>query len=132
MALFRVIRTSLTLAICMYGAATVMHAQLTIPQDSENRDPHVLPNPTPRPYDVRQKYDRDPIEKQKLEHAIAVKNQLRQEKVVSDTDKLVLLAAELKATVEQHSKTGAPFPESLKAEQIEKLAKTVKDKMRSN
>ena len=79
-----------------------------------------------------ERYDENPAEKQKLEHAIAVKNQLRQERVVSDTEKLFLLAAQLKANVEQHGKTGAPYPESLKAEQIEKLAKTVKDKMRSD
>ena len=132
MALFRIMRTGLTIAVCMYGTAAAMHAQLTIPQDSERRDPHILPNPTPRPYDVRNRYDQNPAEKQKLEHAIAVKNQLRQERVVSDTEKLFLLAAQLKANVEQHSKAGAPYPESLKAEQIEKLAKTVKDKMRSD
>jgi hypothetical protein len=132
MALLRIMRTSLAIAACMYGAAAVAHAQLTIPQDSEIRDPHVLPNPTPRPFDVRQRYDKDPIEKQKLDRAIAAKNELRQEKVVSDTEKLFLLATQLKANVELHSKDGTPYPESLKAEQIEKLAKTVKDKMRSD
>jgi hypothetical protein len=66
-----------------------------------------------------------------MEQAVAVKNQLRQERMVSDTEKLFLLASQLKATIEQHVKNGTPYPESLKAEEIEKLAKTVKEKMRS-
>lgn len=131
MASFRLIRTGLIVAVSVYGAATALPAQLTTPQDSEIRDPHVLPNPTPRPYDVRQKYDQDPMAKQKMEHAIAVKNELRQEKVVSDTEKLFLLASQLKASVQEHVNNGSPYPGSLEAEQIEKLAKTVKEKMRS-
>ena len=131
MPLFRLIRTSLIFAVCLYGMVKAVPAQLTLPGDSEVRDPHILPNPTPRPYDVRQKYDQNPAAQQKLEHSIAVKNQLRQERVVSDTEKLVLLASQLKANVEQHFNNGTPYPESLKAEEIEKLAKTVKEKMRS-
>ena len=130
MVLFRLIRTSLIFTVCMYGMARAVPAQWSA-QGPKIENPHIIPDPTPHPPDVRQKYDQDPAAKQKIEHAIAVKNQLRQERVVSDTEKLFLLASQLKANVAQHFTSGTPYPESLKAEQIEKLAKTVKEKMRS-
>lgn len=92
---------------------------------------HIIPDPTPRPPDIRKQYDDDPIERRKLEQATAVKNKLRQERVIADTDKLVLLAQQLRAEIAKGDKGGAAYPQAIKAEAIEKLAKQVKDKMRS-
>lgn len=131
MALFRMISTALTIAACTYGAVSALPAQTLPAQGSKIENPHIIPDPTPRPIDVRQKYDQDPAAKRKMEQAVAVKNQLRQQRVVSDTQKLFLLASQLKVAIEQHVQNGTPYPESLKAEEIEKLAKTVKEKMRS-
>ena len=62
--------------------------------------------------------------------AIAVKNELRQEKLVSTTDKLVLLAHDLKDRVAKQGNSSISM-ESDTAEEIERLAKVVKEKMRS-
>ena len=93
-------------------------------------NPHIIPDPTPRPPDIRKQYEGDPIERRKLEQAAAVKNKLRQERVIADTEKLVLLVQQLKAELAKSDKDGAAYPLALKAEAIEKLAKQVKDKMR--
>jgi HAMP domain-containing protein len=94
-------------------------------------NPHVIPDPTPRPPDYRKKYDQDPAERKKLQQAEMLKNELRQQKVVADTDKLCLLAQEVKNETAQHE-TGKPtYPQAMKLEEIEKLAKNVKQRMRS-
>jgi hypothetical protein len=89
-----------------------------------------LPNPTPRQPDLQKLYDKDPAIQEKMLRAIAVKNELRQEKLISSTDKLVLLAHELKDRVAM-GKNDSMSGDSETAEQIERLAKMVKDKMRS-
>ena len=91
---------------------------------------HQLPNPTPRPPDLQKLYDQDPTIREKMLRAIAVKNELRQEKVVATTDRLVLLAHDLKDRVAKNDSTSVST-ESDTAEEIERLAKIVKDKMRS-
>jgi hypothetical protein len=91
---------------------------------------HQLPNPTPRQPDLQKLYDQDPAIREKMLRAIAVKNELRQEKLISSTDKLVLLAHDLKDRVAKGSNNSIA-KESDTAEEIERLAKVVKDKMRS-
>jgi hypothetical protein len=89
-----------------------------------------LPNPTPRPPDLQKLYDQDPAIREKIQRAIAIKNELRQEKLVSGTDKLLLLAHDLKVQVAKGSGNSIST-ESDTAEEIERLAKMVKDRMRS-
>jgi hypothetical protein len=91
---------------------------------------HQLPNPTPRPPDLQRLYDQDPTVRDKMIRAIAVKNELRQEKLVSTTDKLVLLAHDLRDRVAKQDNSSIST-ESDTAEEIERLAKMVKEKMRS-
>ena len=62
-----------------------------------------------------------------------VQKKAEQERVVqlkSDTDKLLKLSAELKAYVDKTNANVLSLDVIKKAEQIEKLAKSVKDKMR--
>jgi hypothetical protein len=91
---------------------------------------HQLPNPTPRQPDLQRLYDKDPAIQEKMIRAIAIKNELRQEKLVSTTDKLVLLAHDLKDRVAKQGNNSIST-ESDTAEEIERLAKLVKEKMRS-
>jgi len=94
-------------------------------------NPHVLMDPTPRQPDYRKKYDQDPAELKKLRQADMLKNQMRQQKMESDTQKLVQLAEEVKKEMTDN-RSGAPkYAEAMKVEEIEKLAKNVKQKMRS-
>ncbi len=58
------------------------------------------------------------------------RNDLRQEQLVKDTNKLLTLATELKSQVDKTNKDVLSVDVVKKAEEIEKLAKTVKEKMR--
>ena len=89
-----------------------------------------LPNPTPRQPDLQKLYDKDPAVREKMLKAIAVKNELRQEKLIATTDKLVLLAHDLKDRVAKQEHVSIST-ESDKAGEIERLARVVKDKMRA-
>lgn len=57
-------------------------------------------------------------------------NQERQAALKSDTDKLVKLAGELKDYVDKSNENVLSLDVLKKAEEIEKLARSVKDKMR--
>lgn len=58
------------------------------------------------------------------------RNAERQKRLVSDTDKLLALAKELKDEVEKSNKDTLSVDVVKKASEIEKLARTVKDRMR--
>ena len=57
-------------------------------------------------------------------------NLQRQQDIQKDTEKLLELATELKQAVDKSSENTLSLDVIKKAEQIEKLAKTVKDKMK--
>ena len=58
------------------------------------------------------------------------RNSERQKKLVADTDRLLVLIADLKRQIEQADKDGQPVDVTKKAEEIEKLAKSVKERMK--
>lgn len=60
----------------------------------------------------------------------ARRNDLRQQQIVSDTAKLLTLAQQLKDAVDKSNKDMLSIAVVKKAEEIEKLAKSVKEKMR--
>ncbi len=61
-----------------------------------------------------------------------MRNNERQKQLVSDTDKLVALANELKADVEKSNKDTLSLDVVRKADEIEKLAHSVKEKMKGS
>ena len=64
------------------------------------------------------------------EHMDQRRNEDRQKQLVADTDKLLLLAQELQEAVGKSNKDQLSLLVLKKSEQIEKLAKSVKEKMR--
>jgi hypothetical protein len=58
------------------------------------------------------------------------RNGERQKKLVADTDRLLALIEDLKHQLEQADKDGQPMDVTKKAEEIERLAKSVKDRMK--
>jgi hypothetical protein len=58
------------------------------------------------------------------------RNSERQKKLVADTDRLLALIGDLKHQIEQADRDGQPVDVTKKAEEIEKLAKSVKDRMK--
>lgn len=60
------------------------------------------------------------------------RNTQRQQDIVNDTAKLLTLAQQLKAEVDKSSKDQLSISVVKKAEEIEKLAKSVKEKMKGS
>ena len=76
--------------------------------------------------------DAGPIEG-KLEHDQAkLRNIDRQKQIVADTQKLVELATELQSAVQKSNKDTLSLDVIRKADEIEKLAKSVREKMKGS
>jgi len=60
------------------------------------------------------------------------RNKQRQQQIKRDTDKLLQLATELKLSVDKTDENQLSLEVIRKAEEIEKLARTVREKMRAN
>jgi len=73
--------------------------------------------------------DEDPMARQMAEQQAIRRNNLRQKQIVDETAKLVQLAQQLKDEAAK-GKAGSDSSFSKKAEEIERLARSVKEKMR--
>ena len=82
------------------------------------------------PSGQQQKTPEDPFSQQQRREMQKKQNVHRQEDIKNDTDKLLELATELKQYVDKTNENIISLDVIKKAEQIEKLAKTVKDKMK--
>lgn len=75
---------------------------------------------------------KDP-DQEKREHDLAKKaNQERQAQLKRDTDKLLSLATELKEYVDKSNQNTLSVDVIRKSEEIERLARSIKDKMKGN
>jgi len=72
----------------------------------------------------------DPAEKRMQDERFRALNKERQQKLKEETEKLLKLATELKESVDQTNENILSLEVIRKAEQIEKLAKSVKDRMK--
>ena len=111
--------------LCVFGVVSVSHTQQAPTQQTLT-----LKDPTPRPPDLQKQYGGDPADQARQQQAALVRNALIREQVVKTTDKLCLLAEQLRDDVAKGSKDTPAGLNAAKAAQIEKLAKNVKDKMR--
>jgi hypothetical protein len=104
--------------------ATAQQSPGPAPQHLELKDP------TPRPPDLKKQYENDPADKARQQQAAMLRNAQIMEQVTKATDKLCQLAQELRNDVAKNAQD-APPPRmnAAKAGQIEKLAKSVKEKM---
>ena len=82
------------------------------------------------PIDGRRPGEPDPVSPAILEQQARTRNNDRQRKMVEDTNRLVALATDLKMQVESQKDTSAGDA-AKKAEEIEKLAKSVRDRMKN-
>jgi hypothetical protein len=89
--------------------------------------PRLGPNPGLAP-DANEDENRAKIEKDMAKKA----NRERQAQLHRDTDNLVKLANELKQYVDKSNENTLSLDVVKKAEEIEKLARSVKDKMKAN
>lgn len=98
---------------------------VNLPASAQNqRLPQLPESQTPSPEDEA---------RSKLEREMAKKaNQERQAALKKDTEKLLKLATELKEYVDKTNENTLSMDVVKKAEEIEKLAHSVKDKMKGN
>jgi hypothetical protein len=106
---------------------------LAVPSFSQNsvtnpvQIPGLPPNPGLAPG------DREDVERAKMEKDMAKKaNRERQAQLQRDTDNLLKLANELKQYVDKSNENTLSLNVVKKAEEIEKLAHSVKEKMKAN
>ena len=90
-----------------------------------------LPNPTPRDRDLHDVYKDDPTQKIQQQQAAMIRQAQAREMVKSATERISVLAQQLKDDMETHEVGGPLGANAQKAAEIEKLAKTVKNSMKS-
>jgi len=93
-----------------------------------------IPNPQipeiPTPGAQRERTAEDALSPEQKRELAKKQNEMRQQEIRKDTDKLFELATELKQYVDKTNENVLSMDVIKKAEQIEKLAKSVKEKMK--
>ncbi len=93
--------------------------------------PHVIiPNPTPRPPDLKQEFGETPAD-QKKQDAISLENQLRAREVWLESNQILLLAQQLQQEIVAKKNPKSMAMDAAKVAKIEKLARTVQDNMKN-
>jgi hypothetical protein len=87
------------------------------------------PGQSPNPSDEN---DGDSMAHRAMKQQALRRNEQRQQEIVNDTAKLLALTQQLKAEMEKSSKDPNSVSAIKKAEEIEKLAKAVKEKMKGS
>jgi nitric oxide reductase activation protein len=72
----------------------------------------------------------DPTDPHRAEQQEKLRNNDRQKRLVADTEKLLVLATDLKAQVDKSTKDTLSVDVIKKADEIEKLAHSVKERMK--
>jgi len=132
------------------GCVLVLAAPTALAQSAQKQPVPIDPNASPSVYNGRTNGPVLPSQGQqpqqlpslipdpgfgdsRLEHDQArLRNQDRQRQIVVDTQKLVELANQLNAAVEKSNKDTLSMDVIRKADEIEKLAKSVRDKMKGS
>lgn len=92
--------------------------------------PHVvIPNPTPRPPDLKQELGDSPTD-QKKQAAVSLQSQLRAREVWLESNQILLLAQQLQQEILSEKKSSSMAVNAAKVAKIEKLAQAVQEKMK--
>jgi hypothetical protein len=114
---------------CFFLCALISISGVAIAQNTP--PPHVtIPNPTPRQPDLKQVYD-DSTKDQEKQDEITIQNQLRAREIWLESNQILLLAQQLQQVVLSPKKSASMAANAAKAGQIEKLAKSVQQKMKT-
>jgi hypothetical protein len=91
----------------------------------------MIPNPTPRQPDLKQVYGDSPEEQEK-QQALSLQNQLRAREIWLESNQILLLAQQLQQEILSGKKSVSMAANAAKAGEIEKLAKSVQQKMKTH
>ncbi len=114
---------SAALAIVLAGAGCAASAQLGSTSSGQTSNSRA-------PFGTQTPGDPNPISPATLEHLERGRQSDRQKKLIADTDRLLFLANELKADMDKTTKDTLSIEVIRKAEEIEKLAHNVKERMK--
>lgn len=115
--ILRPVLTILVLALASAGLCATVAAQMS------NSRIASLPDPTPRDIPLDKVYAQDPMQKARQQHDALVRNALRRQEIVTNTDKMALLAQEMYDDLVSTNPDGR---NSQRAAEIEKLAKKIR------
>lgn len=91
-----------------------------------------IPNPTPRPPDLKRDLE-DNSKEQKERKAHSLQAQLRAREIWLESNQILLLAQQLQQEINSGKKNPAPMSQdAAKVAQIEKLARSVQEKMKAH
>jgi len=90
-----------------------------------------LPNPTPRDPDLHDKYKDDPVLRARQQYAAQLHQAQIRQQVAGGADRLAQLAQQLKDQMEKGPNDTPLSISAEKAAEIEKVAKSVKNSMKS-
>jgi hypothetical protein len=116
----------LALAILLAGCVVKVGSQQQLPTLPTRPNPPVSPGQAPNSSDEN---DQDTMAHRAMMQQAQRRNSQRQQEIINATDKLVVLTRQLKVEMEKGSKDQMS---AKKAEEIEKLAKSVKEKMKGS
>lgn len=109
------------------GAGQTQLAQAATPRQLQPQDPMQTPDPQ-----FGRERQKDPTEEKMEREREKALNKQRQTNLQKDTDHLLQLATELKQYVDKTNEHTLSLEVIKKADEIEKLAKSVKEKMRGS
>ena len=119
------VRVVALLIFALAADAPSVHGIQAIPPTSSP-----FPDAGARPGREDRDRDRDPNLERMQEQAAKSRNAERQKRLVADTEKLLSLATELKQDVDKTDKNTLSVDVIKKADEIEKLAHSVKERMK--
>ena len=91
----------------------------------------IIPNPTPRPPDLKQEFGDTPTNQKKRE-AVSIQSQLNAREIWLESNQILLLAQQLQQDVVTGKNSFSMAVKAAKVAQIEKLAQSVQEKMKSH
>ena len=91
----------------------------------------VIPNPTPRPPDLKEELEN--TSKDQKQKAQSLKGQLRAREIWLESNQILLLAQQVQQEINSGKKNAAPLSQdAAKVAQIEKLARSVQEKLKDH
>jgi hypothetical protein len=116
--------------LVLYSA--LPHSPGAFAQNQPPASTHVIiPNPTPRPPDLKEELENS--SKDQKQKALSLKAQLRAREIWLESNQILLLAQQVEQEINSGKKNPAPLSQdAAKVAQIEKLARSVQEKMKDH
>ena len=121
---------AMTQSLKRFGGAVVMLLGMVLGVGASAQVPNPQIPEIPTPGAQRERTAEDALSAEQKRELAKKQNEARQRELKKDTDKLFELATELKQYVDKTNENVLSMDVIKKAEQIEKLAKSVKEKMK--